>query len=339
MTDFNKMDRREFLGITGMAGGATLLATAAGMSVGMVQVTEAAGSKSVTPFRFAILTDGHLWADPDHRYAGMLAKAVEDVNNLKPAPDFVLYCGDIAQNGTREQLELGKKILSNLKMPMKVIPGEHDFYLDMGAAWRDMFGAETWSFDHKGVHFIGLNSILVRDFWTAKGLTPAERMGVMEELESHIAGPWGVRQQQLDWLEKDTAKLAADTPVVIFTHSPLWDYYPRWNFQTEDAPQIRKILSKFNKVMSFHGHVHQLLFNKIGNMSSIGTLSTSWPWPYPDVKLPFPDVKLNRNNPGGDFLDGMGSQWIDLEKDFAGTTHYSEWADMLPPVVKRGLKS
>ncbi len=337
MTDFNKMDRREFLGITGKAGGATLLATAAGLNLGLVDVAQAAGKSQA--FRFAILTDGHLWDDPDHRYAGMLAKAVEDVNNLKPAPDFVLYCGDIAQNGRKEQLVVGNNILSKLKMPMKVIPGEHDFYLDMGAAWRDMFGAETWSFDHKGVHFIGLNSILVRDFWSAKGLTNEERMGVMEELESHIAGPWGVRKAQLDWLEKDTAKLSKDTSVVIFTHSPLWDYYPRWNFQTEDAPQIRKILSKFDKVMSFHGHVHQVVVNKIGNLSSIGTVSTSWPWPYPDVKLPFPEYRLNRNAPGGDFLDGMGSQWIDLDGGFNGVTHYSEWADMLTPATKRGIKS
>ena len=339
MTDFNKLDRREFLGITGKAGGATLIATAAGMNLGLVQVSEAAGGKVASPFSFAILTDAHLFSHEDHRFDAFLVKAVDDVNNMKPMPDFVMYCGDIAQNGTRDQLEKGQRILSKLKMPMKVIPGEHDFYLDMGAVWREMFGPETWSFDHKGVHFIGLNSILVRDFWTAKGLTDKERMGVMEELESHIAGPWGVRQQQLDWLKKDTAKLAAGTPVVIFTHSPLWDYYPRWNFQTEDAPQIRDILSKFDKVMSFHGHVHQLVFNKIGNMASIGCLSTSWPWPYPEIKLPFPEVRLNRNAPGGDFMDGMGGQFVNLDSDFNGVTKWTEWADMLPPAVKRGVKS
>lgn len=334
MTDFNKMDRREFLGITGKAGGATLIATAAGMNLGMVQVAQAAGK--VSAHKFAILTDAHLFDQADHRYDGFLEKAVEDCNRMKP--DFVLYCGDIAQSGKRSELEKGQKILSKLTMPMKTIVGEHDFYLDMGAAWRDMFGAETWSFDHKGVHYIGLNSILVRDFWTAKGLTDVERMGVMEELESHIAGPWGVRQAQLDWLAKDTSRLAKDTPVVIFTHSPLWDYYPRWNFQTEDAPQIRKILSKFDKVMSFHGHVHQVVSNKIGNMSSIGCLSTSWPWPYPDVKMPS-EHRLNRNNPGGDFLDGLGAQFIDLDGGFNGTTKYTEWADMLPAATKRGIKS
>ena len=256
---------------------------------------------------------------------------------MSPMPDFVLYCGDIAQNGTADQLEKGKKILSKLKMPIHFIPGEHDWYLDMGAAWRGNFGAPTWSFDHKGVHFIGMNSILVKDFWTPAGLSAKERMGVMEMLESPIAGPWGVQAEQLDWLKKDVKNLSPDTPVVVFTHSPLWDYYPRWNFQTSDAPEIREILSKFERVMSFHGHVHQTLYNKIGNMGSVGTLSTSWPWPYPDIKLPYPQYQMNRSDPGN-FEDGEGSQFIDLESNFTGTHHYQPFGDMLTPTMKNGFK-
>lgn len=337
MTDFSKMNRREFLGITGKAGLATLVASAAGVSFGMVQVAEAAGNSRLTPFRFAILTAAHLYDIPDHKFDGILKKAVDDVNNMNPLPDFVVYLGDIGQSGKRTELEKGKRILSKLKVPLKVIPGEHDWYLDMGQAWRDLFGGPTWSFDHKGVHFIGMNSILVRDFWTMKGLTPDERMGFMEELECHHCGLWGVREEQLEWLKKDVKKLKPDTPVVVFTHSPLWDYYPRWNFQTEDAPQIREILSGFERVMAFHGHVHQVVYNRIGNLSSVGTLSTSWPWPYPGVELPFPDIKMNRVDPG-DILDGLGTQYIDLEKEFSGALHYDAWADLLPEGVKKGVK-
>ena len=222
-------------------------------------------------------------------------------------------------------------------MPLKVIPGEHDWYLDMGEAWRGNFGAPTWSFDHKGVHFIGMNSILVKDFWTGSGMSPLERMGVMEELESPLAGPWGVHAEQLDWLKKDVKNLASDTPVVVFTHSPLWDYYPRWNFQTSDAPEIRSILSRFERVMSFHGHVHQTIYNKIGNMGSVGTMSTSWPWPYPDVKLAYPESQQLRADPGN-FEDGMGSQLIDLESNFAGNMQYKPFAESLTPFMKNGFK-
>jgi 3',5'-cyclic AMP phosphodiesterase CpdA len=334
---YDLMNRRKFLTISGKAGLSTLVASAMGVNFGLVHVgASAAGMGRVDPFRFAILTDAHLFSQEDHKFDGFLADAVDAVNAMKPRPDFVVYLGDIAQNGRDDQLQKGIRILSKLAMPVHYIPGEHDWYLDMGAAWRGHFGSPTWSFDHKGVHFIGMNSILVRDFWTAAGLTPKQRMDVMEMLESPIAGPWGVREEQLDWLDKDVKKLSPATPIVVFTHSPLWDYYPRWNFQTEDAPQIREILGKFARVMSFHGHVHQTVYNRIGNLSSVGTLSTSWPWPYPDVKNDYPGMRMNRSDPGN-FKDGEGTQHIDLEANFTGKMQYDPFGDMLTPEMKNGF--
>ena len=207
----------------------------------------------------------------------------------------------------------------------------------MGAAWQGMFGNPYWSFNHKGVHLIGLNSILVKDFWTAGNLSAKERMGVMEMLESPIAGPWGIQEAQLEWLRKDVAGLSADTPVVVFSHSPLWDYYPRWNFQTSDAPQIRNALAKFAHVMSFHGHVHQTVFNKIGNMTSVGALSTSWPWPYPAVALPYPQSQMNRSDPSNE-QDGMGTQHMDIASGFTGLVQHNAFADSLTPFMKNGYK-
>jgi len=336
MKNFKQFSRRDFVTISGRAGLSTLVASAMGVNLGLVEVVCAAGQKTMTPFRFAILTDAHLFSIDDHKFDAFLAHAVEQVNNMKPRPDFVVYCGDIAQNGRDDQLQKGQRILSKLSMPVRYIPGEHDWYLDLGEAWRGHFGKPTWSFDHKGVHFIGMNSILVRDFWTAAGMTAKQRMDTMEMIESPIAGPWGVREEQLAWLKNDVKSLGAETPVVIFTHSPLWDYYPRWNFQTEDAPEIREILSKFERVMSFHGHVHQTVYNKIGNLSSVGTLSTSWPWPYPDVKLAYPNMRMNRSDPAL-VEDGEGTQHIDLEAGFKGTMHWDPFGDMLNPAVKDGF--
>ena len=335
MSELFDTDRRRFLGYTGKAGLSTLVANAVGMNLGMVDVAAAQSGKKVTPFRFAIISDSHLYSASDHKFDRQLEDAVAQVNALDVKPDFVLYAGDIAQNGTEDQLVKGKRLLSKLSMPMRVIPGEHDWYLDMGAAWRGMFGKETWSFDHKGVHFIGLNSILVKDFWTGANLSPKERMGTMEMLESPIAGPWGIQAEQLDWLKKDVANLAADTPVVVFTHSPLWDYYPRWNFQTSDAPEIRQVLSKFAHVMSFHGHVHQTVFNKIGNLTSVGSLSTSWPWPYPAVALPYPQSQMNRSDPANE-TDGMGTQAISLDAAFNGLVQHNPFGDSLTPFMKNG---
>lgn len=303
---------------------------------GLAGVSQAP-AKNISPFNFAVLTDAHLYDIQGHRFDGILEKAVADVNRITPQPDFVLYGGDLGQSGKEVELVKGKKILDKLKMPYRIIPGEHDYYLDMGKAWRGLFGDEHWSFNHKGVHFIGMNSILIKDFWSAAQLTPKERMGLVEELECHQCGPWGVGDEQLEWLAKDVAKLPPDTPVVVMTHSPLWDYYPRWNFQTLDAPEIRHILDKFDKVMAIHGHVHQVVYNEIGNIKSCGLLSTSWPWPYPPVALDYPQIKQRRADPG-DFDDGLGTHNIAINEDFAGMVQWREFSDLLPDNIKQGLK-
>jgi len=336
-----KISRRQFLGVSTKASAATLFAgtfaPTATSFFGLAGVAEAATNK-VTPFTFAVLTDAHLYDIKNHKFDSILARGVEDINKMNPQPDFVLYGGDLGQLGKPAELEKGRKILSKLKVPIKgIIPGEHDWYLDMGVTWGKMFGKVPWSFDHKGVHFIGLNSILIKDFWSAKGLTPVERMDLVSELECHRCGLWGVREEQLDWLENDVKNLSSNTPVVILTHSPLWDFYPRWNFQTEDAPEIRHILGKFEKVIAIHGHVHQVIYNQIGNMTSIGMLSTSWPWPYPSVDVPYPDIKMNRVDPA-DIYDGLGSHTVGLDGSFGGVMKYNTWSDLLPENVRRGVK-
>jgi predicted MPP superfamily phosphohydrolase len=322
------------------AGAATMFAgifaPSATSLFGLGGVAQAA-TKKLKPFNFAVLTDTHLYDIKDHKFDGILEKAVADVNKLNPLPDFVLYGGDLGQSGKKAELVKGKKILDKLKMKYKIIPGEHDYYLDMGKAWRGLFGDEHWSFDHNGVHFIGMNSILIPDFWSAQKLSPAERMGLMEELECHKCGAWGVGETQLEWLAKDVKKVSTDTPVVIMTHSPLWDYYPRWNFQTYDAPEIRTILRKFDKVISIHGHVHQVVYKEIGNIRSCGLMSTSWPWPYPPVELEYPLIKQRRSDPG-DFEDGMGTHNIVLQEDFAGMMQWRSFSDVLPDNIKNGLK-
>ena len=329
-------DRRKFLGFTGKAGLSTLVASAAGINLGIFDLVHA--QSNVQPFRFAHITDSHLYSGVDHKFDRQLEDAVDQVNSMKVMPDFVVYGGDIAQNGTEDQIVKGKQILSKLKPKLISIPGEHDWYLDMGKVWKGVMGhdgKDYWSFDHKGMHFIGMNSILVPDFWTAKQLSPRERMEAMEMLEGPIGGLWGVGAQQLEWLKKDVANLPSNTPVVVFTHSPLWDYYPRWNFQTVDGPQIREILSKFANVTSIHGHVHQTIYNKIGNMTSIGAMSTSWPWPYPPVALKYPQSQQYRADPGHE-QDGMGSLSVEVQggNKSQQIITFQPFADSLTPFLK-----
>jgi 3',5'-cyclic AMP phosphodiesterase CpdA len=334
MAELHDADRRDFLGLAGKAGLTTMFAQAVGVNLGLVDVAHAA---KVTPFRFAIIADPHLYSPKDHVFDKHLEDAVAKVNGLANAPDFVFVMGDVAHHGELDQLEKGKRILGKLKAPIRSIPGEHDWYLDMGEGWKKNFGDEFWSFDHKGVHFIGLNSILVPDFWTKAGLTPQQRRDWFMPLNSPVPGLWGTDARQREWLKKDVAKLPTNTPIVIFTHSPLWDYYPRWNFQVSDSKEIRQILSKFSNVMAFHGHVHHTVYNKIGNLTSLGTMSTSWPWPYPPIKLPHPEYQQFRADPSVT-TDGMGAASIALGADGRGMVQYLPFEDSLPQRLADGIK-
>ena len=62
--------------------------------------------------------------------------------------------------------------------------GEHDWYLDLGENWKGLFGAPNYSFDHKGVHFVVLISVIEKDFWTARKMTPMQRMQTVAGLDN-----------------------------------------------------------------------------------------------------------------------------------------------------------
>ena len=125
----NNLDRRSFLKVSAAAMGAVL---AQGLipphSFFPVKVANAETSTGkVEPFRFAYISDSHLYTkDVNDRFVRSLFRAVDDVNNLDPQPDFVFYGGDLAQLGQPEELELGAQILENLKAPRKMMVGEHD---------------------------------------------------------------------------------------------------------------------------------------------------------------------------------------------------------------------
>jgi 3',5'-cyclic-AMP phosphodiesterase len=333
----HKIDRsrREVLALTGKAGMATLAAQAVGVNLGLVGVAGAQGGK--VPFSFAIIADPHLYSQKDHVFDKHLEDAVAQVNAMPQQPDFVMIMGDVSHHGELDQIAKGKAILGKLKAPIRSIPGEHDWYLDMGKGWKDAFGADNWSFDHKGVHFVGLNSIIVPDFWTKAGLTPQQRRDWFMPLNSPVPGLWGVGSEGRAWLAKDLAKVSASTPVVVFTHSPLWDYYPRWNFQVSDGKEIRQMLSKFKAVTGFHGHVHHTVYNKVGNLTSIGMMSTSWPWPYPPVKLPFPEFQQFRADPGNT-TDGMGTAGVSFDGAGRAMVKYQPFADSIPEKIRDGFK-
>ena len=100
-----------------------------------------------------------------------------------------------------------------------------------------------YSFDHKGVHFVVLNSILTTDEWTFhRWPSDEQRMQEMAGLDNPNGSPFMVGEKQRAWLKEDLSKIQHDTPIVVFSHSPLQKIYKGWNFWTDDAEEVQALL-------------------------------------------------------------------------------------------------
>jgi 3',5'-cyclic AMP phosphodiesterase CpdA len=321
-----RLDRRGFLKVSAAAAAAAFASgEVTPHSFQPVRVAGAEGPQAPGGFRFAYISDSHLYERKlNERFVNALMRAVDDVNTMNPQPDFVFYGGDLAQLGGASELALGAQILKNLKAPVRMMVGEHDWYLDLGEKWRELFGAPTYSFDHKGVHCVVLNGVVEADFWTERKMTPEERMHTVAGLDNRVQSRFTVGAEQRAWLEKDLAGKPPTTPLIVFSHSPLYKLYRDWNFWTDDADEVQAILKRFKQVVVFHGHTHQLLTNRIGNIHFHGFLSTAWPWPYAPQGMPELTIEMGRPNPF-DPQDGCGDGWAEVHPDGLVDKVYNLW--------------
>jgi 3',5'-cyclic AMP phosphodiesterase CpdA len=140
----------------------------------------------------------------------------------------------------------------------------------------------------------------------------------MAGLDNPNGSPFMVGEEQRQWLAEDLAKVSKKTPVVVFSHSPIQKIYKGWNFWTEDAEQVQALLKPFEKVTVIYGHVHQIQYNQIGNISFHAVMATAWPWPYPrsyaqaESHMPVLTVPMNRADPFFE-RDATGWQFIDMD--------------------------
>ena len=311
MTD--SQGRRDFLKGAGAA---------AAVSTLPLSMVKLAFADPAQDFTFAYISDSHIQHISGNKFVRNwdrgLIRAVAETNLLQPKPDFVMFGGDLAQLATKEELDHGAEMLAKLNYKTHMVMGEHDYYLDLGEYWSKLFGDQYYSFDHKGVHFVVLNSILTFDEWThERWPTPEQRMLEMAGLDNPNGSPFMVGVKQREWLRKDLEKIDKETPLVVFSHSPIQKIYKGWNFWTDDAEQVQALLKPFEKTTVVYGHVHQIQYNQIGNIAFRAVMATAWPWPYPqsyahaEQHLPVLTVPMNRADPFFE-RDATGWQFIDV---------------------------
>jgi 3',5'-cyclic-AMP phosphodiesterase len=297
------MERRKFLEHVSWTGlgivwavGANGLFTACKVgenSVAQKPTTQTSSTTPTAPFSFVQISDTHIgFHKPANEHVNnTLQKTIEAINALPTQPAFVIHTGDISHLSKPAEFDQAKQLLTQLKAPLFTLPGEHDTIGDRGKAYGEAFsqkdvnaGLQIW--DQAGIHFISLTNVL--DF----GATGKGELG----------------QAQLDLLTNDLAAQQSDTPLVVFSHIPLYDLYPKWGWATADSAQLLSLLSRFASVTVLSGHIHQVVEHREGNIRFHTAASTAFPLPAPgNGEQPTP-IKLPEN----DLLATLGFRTVEL---------------------------
>jgi 3',5'-cyclic-AMP phosphodiesterase len=222
-------------------------------------------------FAFVFMTDihfqpehnySHLPQDPEYSPHKAISMVIDTVNKLKA--DFVIIGGDLVFDAMRGQkradsLYAGfKNATKNFAMPVHHVIGNHDLfgiYKESNISRNDpefkygkyqrQIGNTYYSFDHKGWHFIILNSL--------------------DEKDQRYIGM--INEDQKLWLKDDLANVGPNTPIVVATHLPfistLRQFYPRQedqsmnnDFWIHNRNEILDMFDNYNLKLVLQGHLH-----------------------------------------------------------------------------------
>ncbi|MBV9865653.1 MAG: metallophosphoesterase [Abitibacteriaceae bacterium] len=270
------IDRRGFLKCMAWAGTGVLYAMSGGImtssSLGQAAAAQGGGGSagaSAGGFSFLQISDSHIgFSKPANTdVTATLQAAIDKINALPTPPDFILHTGDLTQLSKPTEFDTVAQLVRGIKSKtgqVFYVPGEHDMLNDDGKSYLERYGKGTkgagwYSFDYKGVHFIGLVNVA--------NLKPG--------------GLGDLGREQLEWLEADLKGHSSSTPIVVFAHIPLWAIYPQWGWGTDDSTQTLSYLKRFGSVTVLNGHIHQVQQKVEGHVHFHTAMSTAFPQPAP----------------------------------------------------------
>jgi Icc protein len=259
----DNIDRRGFLQCMAWAGTGVIWTVAGGVPTS--KLLEAHPKASKNDFEFVQISDSHIGfnrpANPD--VAATMKAAIDKINGLSRQPEFIIHTGDLTHQAKPEEFDGMDQVLKSARLKeIFYVPGEHDTSVDDGKEYLERYGKNTkgkgwYSFDHKGVHFVGLVNVL------------------------QLEGMGKLGADQIKWLGDDLKPRSASTPIVLFAHIPLWTVYPDWGWGTQDSAQALAYLKRFGSVTVLNGHIHQVMQKVEGNVTFHTAMSTAFPQPAP----------------------------------------------------------
>ena len=279
------MDRRSFLKFTSVSLGIGTLysvAPAALTNAHAAAFFRENGKRSgeaVKPFTFVQLSDTHVGFNgpPDPIGSKPFERAVEVINALPNRPDLAIFTGDLTHDTEKpgehaDRMKQFQQIASQLKVQKTaLVPGEHDAGLDSGVLFREHFGQTHYSFDHRGVHFVGVDNVS-----RAKPEVGAE---------------------QIAWLKQDLARFDKASPIVLFTHRPLFDLKPEWEWFTSDGDEVMNLLAPFENATVLYGHIHRDDEHTIGHTHMRAARSLCFAFPDPATTAEKKPLPFDKDQP------------------------------------------
>jgi 3',5'-cyclic AMP phosphodiesterase CpdA len=262
--------RRGALKCLAYGGAGTLFTLSAGiltpMDLAFAKSEDRTAGKAGVPL-FLQISDTHIGfnkdANPD--VAGTLSKTIALVNAMPEKPAMVIHTGDITHLSKPSEFDTAAQLMSQMNVAeFHTTPGEHDVADATVTEYFNRYGKASnnkgyYSFDHHGVHFVSLINVLN---FKPNGLA-------------------NLGQEQLEWLEKDLKGRSSSTPIVVFTHMPMWTIHAPWGWGTSDSDQAMSYLKRFGSVTVLNGHIHQIVQKVEGNVTYHTARSTAYPQPNP----------------------------------------------------------
>lgn len=235
-------------------------------------------------FSFAFITDCHI--QPELSGAEACRKCFRDV--ARGPFDFVIQGGDHVYDALEVGRERAQRLMDiyveteqTIGLKIHHVIGNHDCWgvfptsgVTPSASgygkeyYKERFGPTYYSFDHKDVHFIVLDSIGLTGDRSYEGRVDAA---------------------QLRWMEGDLAKLSPNTRIIVVSHIPLvtalgcyeplsWTHTPHNWTSVANSREVLERLHGSNVIAVLQGHSHVAETVMLNNIPFItgGAVSGNW---------------------------------------------------------------
>ena len=243
-------------------------------------------------YAFIFMTDIHL--QPEKGGVEGLKKAIKKANELNPA--FVITGGDLIMDALGQHYERADRLytlysetIKELNVPVYNTLGNHELfglYSYSGVdpkhpeygkkMYQKRIGERYYSFDHRGWHFMILDSVYETGDRLYKGF---------------------IDPDQVDWIKSDLLRVDKDTPIVISVHIPFVTAINQFQpgplgvndpatAVTGNAREVLNLFEEHNLKLVLQGHLHYLEDISIGGIHFItgGAICARW-WEGPNYGL------------------------------------------------------